>query len=312
MKRLRGRAAALADKPAARLLVIGLVLGAAVAAVLVAVILHRPSSSPEMLENPVTVKRVLSTTAALFGDPVEAEIDVYTNDRRVPPGSVDVRTDFRPYRVVTTKVERVSQGDVSLLRTRISLQCLARRCLPPQQGGERLVQFRPGAVRYRQDGRAMLALVPWRPLQLSSRLPLDSAPSLGIIDAPPPLEPRFAHSPEKLRALLLLAAAILGLAGAALVVTALWPRSFWSQRRLRRLSPLERSLLEVEAAARSDDESVRRRTLDQLATRLGEVPSQSLEAQTRALAWGQSPPAPEALTLLAEHVRTALNGGVRG
>jgi hypothetical protein len=306
----RRRAAALANAPATRLLAIGLVLGAALAAVLAAVLVNRPSSSPSLLDNPITVKGALSTSAALFGDPVEAEIDIYTNDRRIPAGSVRVRTDFRPYRIVATKVDRPSQAGVSLLRTRISLQCLARVCLPPRSGG-RLVRFRPFAVTYRQDGKDMGLLVSLSPLQLSSRLPPDASARIGIIDTPPPLEPRFSRSPETLRALLLLAAAMLGLVGVALVVTALWPPSFWSQRRWRRLSPLERSLAHVEAAARNGDESARRRTLDELATHLSEVPSPSLEVRTRALAWGQSPPVPEALTLLTEQVRTALNGGVR-
>ena len=98
--------------------------------------------------------------------------------------------------------------------------------------------------------------------------------------------------------LFLLVAAVLGLAGAALVVTALWPPSYLAQRRRRRLSPLERSLQQVEAAAQGDDEAARRRTLDDLATHLGEIPSPSLEVRTRALAWGQSPPDPEALARL--------------
>jgi hypothetical protein len=308
---VRGRAAGLADAPAARLLAIGLMLGTALAAVLAAVVIHRPSSSPILLGDPIRVEQALSTTAALFGDPVEAEIDIYTDDRRIPADSVRVRTDFRPYRIVATKVDRASHGDVSLLRTRISLQCLTRVCLPAQSGG-RLVRFPPFAVSYRESGRDASGLVPWPPVRLFSRLPSDTGERVAIIDNPPPLGPRFARSPKALRTLLLLAAALLGIVGAVLVVTALWPPSLLSRRRWQRLSPLERTLLQVEAAARSDDEAVRRRTLDQLATRLGESSSPSLEVRTRALAWGQSAPEPEALTLLAEQVRTALNGGVRG
>ena len=202
-----------------------------------------------------------------------------------------------------------SQGDVSLLRTRISLECLTRGCLPPK-GGARVVRFPPLAVTYRA-GRARRTRA--RALGAAAAL-VATAPrhdgGVGIVDTAPPLEPRFERSPELLRTLFLVAAAVLGLAGAALVVTALWPPSFLARRRWRRLSPLERSLLRVEAAATSDDEAVRRRTLDDLATRLGDIPSPSLEPRTRALAWGQSPPEPEALTLLAEQVRTTLNGGV--
>ena len=115
-----------------------------------------------------------------------------------------------------------------------------------------------------------------------------------------------------MRKLFLVAAAVLGLAGAGLVVAGLWPSSFRAKRRRRSLSPLERSLQRVEAAARDDDEPARRQTLDDLATRLSDVPSLALELRARALAWGQRPPEPEALTLLANQVRATLNGGSRG
>jgi hypothetical protein len=130
-----------------------------------------------------------------------------------------------------------------------------------------------------------------------------------VIDTAPPLDPGFALSPALLGTVLILTAAVLGLAGAALLVTGLWPPSFYSLQRWRRLSPLERSLLQVETAAQSSDETVRRHALDELATRLAELPSPSLEARTRSVAWGASTPAPETLTLIARQVRTSLNGG---
>jgi len=307
---LRARAAALTDAPVARLLAIGLILGVAVAAVLGILLVDRPASTALPLDDPITVKRSLSASAALFGDPVDAEVDVYSNDARIAARSVRVATSFGPYRVAATTVDRMHRGDVSLLRTRISLECLTQACLP-RKGGARLFRFPPIAVTYRSGGREERVLVPWEPLQVSSRLPADASARVGIVDSAPPLEPRFERSPETLRALFLLAAAALGLAGAALVVTALWPPAYLAERRRRRLAPLERSLLQVEAAAEGDDEAERRRALDDLATHLGEIPSPSLEVRTRALAWGQSPPDPEALARLTEQVRATLNGGAR-
>lgn len=308
---LRDRAASLTDASASRLLAIGVVLVAAVAVVLAVVLLDRPNSSFTLQQDPVTVERALSTTAALFGDSVQAEIDIYTNDRSVPASSVQVRTDFRPYRVVATTTNRASHGGVSLLRTRVSLQCLTRACLPPRSG-VRAFTFHPFKLSYQASGQAAHYLVPWDPLQVSTRLRPDSVPRATIVDTPPPLGSQFRYSPKLVRLLLLLAAAGLAIAGMALIVPVLWPRSFLARRRWRKLAPLERSLLEVEAAAQNEDEAVRRRTLDHLATRLGEIPSRSLEVRTRALAWGESAPEPEALTLLAAQVRTALNGGVSG
>ena len=307
---LHDRTASLADAPASRLLAIGLIVGVVVAVVLAIVVLDRPSTSFALQRDPVTVKRALSTTAALFGDPVQAEIDVYTNDRVVSASSLQVRTDFRPYRVVATTTTHASHGGVSLLRTKVSLQCLTRDCLPPRSGTG-TVTFRPFLVSYEAHGQSAHARVPWETLQVSTRLPRDPSARVGIVDAPPMLDAQFRHSPELLRLLFLLAAAVLAIVGVALIVPVLWPRSFLARRRWRRLSPLERSLLEVEAAAQNQGEAVRRQTLDHLATRLGEVPSRSLEAKTRALAWGETAPEPEALTLLAAQVRTTLNGGVR-
>lgn len=307
---MRRRAAALADAPAARLVAIGLMLTLAVVAAIAVVTVHRHASPPRSLAGPIEVEPALSTTTALFGDPVEAEVDVYTSERRVPLGSVRLATDFRPYRVVATRVGRAHQGSVSLLLTRFTLQCLARACLPPH-GGARVVRFPAIAVTYVKDGRATRALIPWSPLKLSSRIPSDVSPAAAIVDTAPPLEPRFARSPTLAVALLLAAVAILGIVGAVLVVTALWPRSLLSRRRWQQLAPLERSLARVEAAAGSVDEHERRRTLDQLAMRLSEVPAPTLEADARELAWGPGPPGSEALLDLAAQVRTTLNGKVR-
>lgn len=307
---LRTRGAAAVDSPIVRALAIAVVLGLALVAMLVTVLWHRPPGPAAVLADPVTVKRALSSTSVLFGDPVEAEVNVVTRDASVAPASVRVNTSFAPFSVVSKKVERADVGGISLLRTRITLQCLRRACLPPPGGG-RVVQFEPITVGYSRDGRASSLVVPWGPLQVSSRIPPGVATGIGIIDTAPPLDPQFRRSPELVQWVLRLAVLILALAGAVLVVAALWPPSFRARRRWARLSPLERSLLLVEAAAGSEDEVERRSTLDQLALRLGEARAPDLERQTQALAWGQAPPEPEALALLAARVRATLNGKVR-
>jgi hypothetical protein len=289
---------------------IGALLTAGAVAALAVTSAHAASPTPTLLNDPITVVRDLSTTSALFGDPVGAEIDVYTDARRVPAGSVRLRARFGPYRAVSTTVEHSSRGGLALSRTRITLQCLTRACLP-EQGKTRIVRFPAATITYVQDGRARTVAVPWQPLQVSSRVPAGAAAGLGLVDAAPRLDPGFARPPWIVRTLLLVAAALLGIIGAWLLVSALWPSGYLSGRRWRRLSPLERSLERVEAAARSDDEGERRRTLDELATRLADVPAPALEGQTRALAWGASPPRPEALTDIAGQVRTTLNGEVR-
>jgi hypothetical protein len=301
------RASTVARTPLARVAAIVLVLAAAAVA-LGAVLLSRTAPPPaRVLDPPVTVKRALSTNAALFGDPVGVEVDVYSADAIVAPGSVRVAFAFAPYRVTSTVVDRERQGGISLLRTRLTLACLTAACLPPR-GGARSIRFADLVVRFRRGAHDEQQSVPWEPLRLSSRLPPGAVPHAGIVDAPPPLDPRLARSPAMIRALMFLAAAAAGLVGAALLVTAIWPSSILAQRRSRRLSPLARSLARVQAAASGDDAAARRASLDELANRLAEVPSPSLERRTRALAWGKRPPEKEALELLADEVRSTLNG----
>jgi hypothetical protein len=296
-------------RPTTRLAASALVLGAAVAGFLVVLLSSPARVQPTLLDQPITVKRALSTTAALFGDRIGAEVDVYTDDRVIDPRSVRLRPDFRPYRAVTTTVDRVRRGHVSLLRTRISLACLTRDCVPPSTGG--VLRFRPLRITYRAGASARNRDVSWEPIQVLSRVPADLSARVGVVDTAPPLDSRFGTSPTLLRWLLGLAAALLALIGAMLVVSGLWPPLFSFFRRARPLSPLEASLAEVEAAAQRGDERARRHVLEQLALRLGELPSPSLEATTRELAWAEAVPEPDALTRLAQQVRASLNGALR-
>ena len=149
-------------------------------------------------------------------------------------------------------------------------------------------------------------LVPWETLQLSSRLPASAGVGVSIphrrSSRGSSARPSAADAaPRRQRPCSAYGGCARRHGPLAAVVPGPTP---WL-----RLTPLERSFCRSEAAT-SDDETMRRQTLDDLATRLGEIPSPSLESRTRALAWGQSPPEPEALTLLAEQVRTALERGV--
>ena len=116
-----------------------------------------PAAAPtaRLLDGPITVKRALSTSATLFGDPVEAEVDVYTRDRSIAP-RVGQRGDRASGRTGSRRrgSTREHEGDISLLRTRITLECLTRTCLPPR-GGVRVVRFRPFAVTYRRGGEGV-------------------------------------------------------------------------------------------------------------------------------------------------------------
>ena len=203
-------------------------------------------------------------------------------------------------------------GGVSLLRTRISLECLTRTCLPPR-GGARVVRFRPFAVTYRADGRDVTACsCPGS----RCRSPRDShgarRRASGSSTPRRRSSRRFDRSPEtapgavprRARRARPRGRGARGHGAVAVVVRGRdaaggdCPRS--SARCCRSRRP-RGATTRPRGGARSDD----------LATRLGGVPSPALERRTRALAWGQAPPEPEALDAPRGAGAAALNGGVR-
>jgi hypothetical protein len=304
--RLGDRLSAWWDEPAPRLLAIVVVMALALASVVLALAVPWRAPAPEVLQDPMTVRQSLSPETTLFGDAISAEIDVYTSDMRIDAGSVRVRTDFRPYRVVATQVDRSGQGQVTLLRTRITLHCLTVDCVIPRDGG-RVFRFAPVTISYRRGAEELRAVDPWEPVQVYSRLTTQRP---GLVDAPPTLDMQARVSPTLVRIALMVVAAVLLLAGGWLVASSLWPRFFYSRRRWRRLTPLERALAQLDAAAQVEDEDLRRRVLDQLADRLGEAELASLEQRSRTLAWRETAPEPETLALLGEQVRGSINGGL--
>jgi len=237
---------------------------------------------------------------------IEAEIDV-TTGVGVDPGSVRVVTDFRPFATLATRVDRSTDGQARLLRTRVTLQCLQLSCLAPREGVHSF-RFPPAVVHYRQDGRQRQLVRPWGELQAVSRL---GPGRPRLTEGPPAVAERFRVSPALARAVLLGVAVAAGLAGAWLVLTGLWPHAFLARRRWRRLTPLEQALAQLDAAARAGDEETRRRVLEHLAATLGEVDLAALEQESRRLAWSATPPAGDELVALGEHVRASANGGSR-
>lgn len=310
LRRLRDQLAELWSEPFARLLVIVVILVPALTLVILAFLVRPSTRPPQVLRGPITVRQTLTPTTALFGDRIQAEIDIYSDRAQIDPRSVIVKTDFRPYRAAVTNVERAQQGGVSLLRTQIALDCLTPVCVPPSKRG-RLFHFPQLTVSYSQAGTRLELRKPWPSLQVYSRIGHDPSQAPSLEDSPPSLSTRLGVSAELARIVLAVLAGLLALVGALLVATGFWPRFFYSLRQWRRLTPLEQALVQLEAAAEIDDEAIRRRVLDQLANRLGEAELLSLERQSRELAWGQSPPHPDEIDLLQERIRAGLNGGRR-
>jgi hypothetical protein len=311
-KALRAWLGELWAEPAARVIAIVVVLVPALALILLALLL--PAGDPpreQLVDTPVTVTNTVTPTTSLFGDPIEAEIAVLTDSAVIDARSVSVHTDFRPYDAGATRVDRSSREGLSLLRTSIQLQCLTAACLPGRGG--RAFRFEPVVVSYRPvaGGGEQRVARAWAPVQVYSRLGAATPSGEALADNPPSLDTRFRISPTLLRVVLVTLALVLGLTGTLLIATGLWPRFPYSQRHWRRLSPLDQALAQLDAAAAIDDETLRRRVLEQLASRLDEADLDALAQESRTLAWDADPPEREALTLLGTQIRGSRNGGSR-
>jgi hypothetical protein len=297
------------SEPATRVVAILLCLVPALTLIMLAQLPRSGGRVPQLSSPPIEVAQTLSPTSLLFGDQLEARIDVLAGPT-IDASSIRVQAGFRPYQVVSRQVERTRRESLSLVRTRFVLSCLTDACLPSRRAS-RQFRFPAPTISFREHARELRVSSPWSSgVTVSTRLgPPSARPQL--VDRPPSLSTSFRISPGLLRVALACLAALLALAGALLVTRGLWPRFFYSRRHWRRLTPLQRALAQVEAAAAIEDEGTRRRTLDQLARRLREAELPALEREISSAAWDASPPRPESLELLVQRIRSDLDGGAR-
>jgi hypothetical protein len=277
----------------------------------------------------ILTRATLTPSVHLFGDPVEARLQVAVDARRVDPASVEVEWDFAPYEPVgERRVERRAVGDVTVLTYSVALRCLGLDCVPPRlqsaagenEGGrgERHTFSLPQA-RVELAGEVGPRSVRWPPLEVVSRINTEEHAAtaegqwtaLGpaspfahaIVPAPPSytLRPRLVASAALAVAGLLLAVPVVLLAGAVR------SRRRTPAERWALLSPRERARLLALWAAAKDDPGERRRVLELAAAELGVDGEEALAAQTRELAWSGGAPGQAAATELAD----SLNGGRR-
>lgn len=247
------------------------------------------------LEQPVTVRAGVSSPVVLFGDTLRLDVDVLVDSRRVDPASVRLVGGFAPFTERSRTIERSRSGDAESVSFRVELACVERGCLP-QQGRPRPVRLERGFVLYGSGGRAALD---WPGVEVTSRLAAADRvrPALRLSDAPPP-PPSWSASPSLVAGLLFGAAALLGLAGLALL--AVEARRLLARRGgdpLAGLPPVERALALLRRARTPAE---RRTALDRLARALdGDAANgDGLAAEARSLAWSERTPAePDAAEL---------------
>lgn len=314
MRLLRGRVPWLAAAVAVA------VAGGAVAAVL----LGGGSNATRLLPNgqPIAARATLAPRDVLFGDTIEARVDVRLDRSRIDARRVRLLTAFDPYQQVGPAVtRRRTVGGVTQLVTTYTLRCLTSACLDIS-GGRRRIVFRSAELRYAERGGAARALdVIFPGLLLSSRLAVREtqvnrlAPELPHWRAQTRAlpAPTYRISPGGLSAGLLVAAGLLLLGGAA-VGYRLLPESARAFGRARppALPPLERALALLDRARREGREHEERKALDLLARELRRRGARELAGTARELAWSRTSPPERATDELADEVRVMLNGRRNG
>ena len=273
----------------------------------------------------LAVSRALTPTAHLFGDFVQARVDVIVDREKLDPDRVRASLDFLPYRIQNgVKQSREDFSHFTRLRWEATLRCVTIACVPSRldsvlgaqegRGERRTYRFKPSRVTYEdpKTGKVkQLRRVFWPPLDAISRLSPDeqqipSYASLGPggefgATLAPVDEPSF-RAPAWLIGSALLGAALALLALPATLIAREVRRRRPEPQSDEQLSPLELALQRVERTRDDGDAEAQREALEALAF---ELDGDGRAARVRALAWQSDAPAASDTTALIAELRGA-------
>jgi hypothetical protein len=243
-----------------------------------------------------SAKATLSSRSVLFGDRVEAKLDLIL-PRRLAGIAFRGHPDFRPFQIVSSRVDRVELGGaLERISLRYELTCVSKHCL--DGGPATRVQFSPASVSI-PGGRLHAA---WPPLLEVSRAQGLARPVEDGLDSVPATFPGLQPRRAADEALIAAGASLLVLLAAGLLV----------RRRVRRREalaaqavPLLQTLLtRVEAGLPEDVLYRQRHALDALAVELRHRRiNGSLAMDAERLAWAPEEPDPEAIRALVAQIR---------
>lgn len=239
----------------------------------------------------------ISPRAVLFGDRVQARVDVVVDARVDDPAQT--RVDLPPgawTELGRTRVQTTHGGRLVQRSWQLVLACRTSDCAPT--GASTVARLPPAQVTLtRRDGTVRRLSLRWPTLVVASRLPPSAAtaasPPFRLQVAPPPPRGRVAASTAS--ALLDAAAALLAAAAVAIALLELRRRR---ASRTRTVSPLQRALA-LAREAQTRPAADRRRALALLA-RVASPGDPALSADVAATAWERSEPPPERLAELVE------------
>jgi hypothetical protein len=276
-------------------------------------------AGPQIAFEDIGARAVLSPRTVLFGDLVNARVEVIIENTVVDPDSVRVAISFAPWAIVG-QPERTQRdaGTKTYLRTSWVLRCLISPCVPSGQVAP--LEFDAARVSYVKDGKRTSAPVQWPLLTVYSRFA--SANFEGGSQAGPATpwradlltmpEVSYRVSPWVVVGLALALGAAFAAGGIALAVVA-WPRRTPAPppepepEPLPQLTPLEQALELLEDASREDGVEDRRRSLELVAEVLeAHEGAGDIVRRAKVLAWSEEAPAVHDTSGLAASVRSRL------
>jgi hypothetical protein len=296
-----------------------LVVAAAAAGVALA------SASPGAAQSFIPAIRLqtsVGTGPHLFGDQVDARLDLFADRNRTDMGSIKVDTNFFPYaRLGAPRRTSARDGKTQRISYSYRLECVTVQCFPGLTRRGFKVAFPYAVVRYREQNGARRGLaVKWPAFRLLSRLPPLTAAQLRlqapVTTGPSPASVLFApvavpaatyRMTPVLLAVLLLAGAVLALAAGAFAGRPVLEqiRSATQVQEGPTLTSLERALERVEASA-SVDGGGDREALALLARELARAGRPDDARQARRLAWSEHEPTADDSIALVGRVREGL------
>jgi hypothetical protein len=299
-----------------RAIAAGLVVLAA--AVVTAIVLATRDDRSTADAPPVVARVVVTPRTILFGDTIQARVEVALDRNRANADSLRIATAFEPWTEVRPSVRtRRDGGRTTFVQQVYTLRCVAAECVPDGPRPAEL-EFSRARIAYDDPGGAGHAfLVRWPVVVTSTRLVGSDFGRDDEYGTPWRADLRtlpaasYRLSPALLAALLLAGALALAVAGAALVYAALpKPRVVVEPEPEPEppppdLTPLERALALLEAPNPVDGAAGRRRALELVAEELAPR-DPSLATSVRTLAWAAGKPAAAQARTLAERVRAML------
>lgn len=296
-----------------RLLIAGGVAAAAVTAILLLTLLTG-GTKVAVPKAPVVGTSQLSRSGTLFGDRVQASVQVIVDRERVDPSQVGFTANFQPFvQLGSPTVTRKDTGQLSRLVYSAQLICLTNLCLSKNNPEPVHVQFPPVRVFYtgKSGGRHVLP-VPWQATSIGPRTTVQDLNGNDPFEQPSwrattdPLPVSWGTSPHTLRVILFVAAGLLFALGAF----ALARFAAIGRLRPRVLTSLERAVVLVERAQPESPE--KRKALELLSHELGRSGEPELALLAKQLAWAEPTPLPtltQPLTLDVRKVITRRSNG---